>query len=72
MLRGVPLVVQTTCRDGLSFDAFSLCQYRLSAAEINISWRQVFQALMVSLMVIVIDERLDLPFKIAGEEVVLQ
>ena len=65
MLRGVPLLVQTTFRDGLSFDVFSLCQYRLSAAEVNISWRQVFQALMVSLVIIVIDERLDLLLKIA-------
>jgi hypothetical protein len=38
----------------------------LPAAEVNIGWRQVLQALMVSLMVVVIDERLDLLFKITG------
>jgi hypothetical protein len=32
----------------------------LSAPEVNIGWRQVFQALMVPLVVVVIDERLDL------------
>jgi hypothetical protein len=36
----------------------------LSAPEVNIGWRQVFQALMVPLVVVVIDERLDLLFKI--------
>ncbi len=38
MLRGVSLVVQTTFRDSPVLDAFSFCQYRLTAAEINISW----------------------------------
>jgi len=32
----------------------------LSAPEVNIGWRQVFQALIVPLVVVVIDERLDL------------
>jgi hypothetical protein len=32
----------------------------LSAPEVNIGWRQVFQTLMVPLVVVVIDELLDL------------
>ena len=66
MLRGVSLIVQTTFRDGLSFDPFSFCEYGLPASEVNIGRRQVFQALMISPMIVVIDERLDLLFQIIG------
>ena len=55
MLRSVSLIVQTTFRDSLSFDPFSFCQNRLPAPEVNVGWRQVFQALMVSLMIVVIE-----------------
>ena len=72
MLRSVSLIVQTTFRDSLSFDPFSLCQNRLPAPEVNVGWRQVFQALMGSLMIVVIDEPLDVLFQIAGQEVILQ
>ena len=64
MLRGVPLVVQTTFRDGPFLDPFSFRQNRLPAPEVNIGRRQVVQAFVVSLVVVVIDEQLDLLFKI--------
>jgi hypothetical protein len=38
----------------------------LPTPKVDVGWRQIFQALMVSLMVVVIDERLDLLFKITG------
>ena len=44
----------------------------MSAPELNVGWRQIFQALMISLMIVVIDERLDLLFKVAKQEVILQ
>jgi len=72
MLRGAPLIVQTALRDGPLLDLFSFCQYRLSTVKIDNCRGQVFQALMLSLVVVVIDERLDLLLKIAGQEVVLQ
>jgi hypothetical protein len=28
MLRGLPLVLQAACSDGLAFDPFSLCRFR--------------------------------------------
>ena len=40
--------------------------------EVNIGRGQVFQAFMVSLMIVVIDERLDLLFKITRQKVILQ
>jgi hypothetical protein len=63
-LRGVSLIVQPTLRDGPFLDPFSFCQNSLPTPEVDIGWRQVFQALMVPLVVVVIDERLDLLFKI--------
>ena len=59
------LKVQPTLRDGPFLDPFSFCQNRLPTSEVNIGRRQVFQALMVSLVIVVIDERLDLLFKVA-------
>jgi hypothetical protein len=58
--------VQTTFRDGPFLDPCSFCQNRLSTPEVNIGRRQVFQAFMVSLVIVVIDEQLDLFFKITG------
>ena len=66
MLRGVSLIMQTPFRDGPFLDPFSFCQNRLSTSEVNIGRRQILQALVVSLVVVVIDERLDLFFKISG------
>ena len=43
----------------------------LSASGIDIGGREVFQALMVALMIVVTDEGIDLRFKFAGQEVVL-
>ena len=44
----------------------------MSASGVDVSRRKVFQALMIALMVVVADKRIDLRFKIAGQEVVLQ
>ena len=65
MLRGVSLIVQTPFRDGSFLDPFSSCQYRLPTSEVDIGWREVFQAFVVSPMIVVVDERLDLYLEIA-------
>ena len=44
----------------------------MSAPEVNICGREVVDALMVSLMIIMIDEGLNLRFKVCWEEVVIQ
>ena len=51
---------------GPLLNLFSLRQYRFPAPEVDIGWRQIFQALRVSLVVVVIDERLSLLFKITA------
>lgn len=48
-----------------SFDGFA-------PSEVDVSGRDVVQALMVTMVVVVIDEGLDLGFEIAGQEVVFQ
>ena len=58
--------------DGLLFDPFSLSQNGLAAPEVDISRGEVLQALVVSMMIVMVDEPADLPLKITGQEVVFQ
>ena len=44
----------------------------MASACVDISRREVIQALMIALMVVVANERSDLVFKVTGQEVVLQ
>ena len=58
--------------DGLLFDPFSLSQDGLAAPEVDISRGEVLQALVVSSVVVVLDEGVDLLPEIAGQVVVFQ
>ena len=58
--------------DGPSLDPFSLQQDGLAAPGVDICWGEVVQALVIALMVVVTDERIDLRFKVSGQEVVFQ
>ena len=57
---------------GFSFDLLSLFQDLLCAPKVDVGGRQVAQALVVPVVVVVFDEGFDLGFEIAGQEVVLQ
>ena len=46
--------------DGFPFDPFSLFQNGLAAPEVDIGRREVLQALMIALMVVVLDEGVNL------------
>ena len=48
----------------LEFDFVSVVQDRLTPPIIHISWWQVIQGFMVSLMVVVLDELLNLVFQL--------
>ena len=48
--------------DGLLFDPFSLFQDGLAAPEVDVGGCEVLQALVVSPMVVVLDEGVDLLF----------
>ena len=58
--------------DGLPFDPFSFFQNGLAASEVDIGRGEVLQALVIAPMVVMIDEGLDLPAKIARQVVVFQ
>lgn len=58
--------MQAPVLDGLSFDPFPFQQDGLTAPEVNIGGREVVETLVVSVMVVVLDEAFDLSFKISG------
>ena len=58
--------------DSLSFDPFSLLDDGLRPAEGGIGRCDVVQALMIARMVVMLDERFDLSFETAGEEIIFQ
>ena len=65
-------MLQAAMFDGLSFDPFTLFEDAWRPAEEGVGGRHVGQALVVSLVVVVLDEGLDLDVEVAGQEVVFQ
>ena len=65
-------MLQAPMFDGLSLDPFTLFDDGWRPAEVGVGGRHVVQALVVTLVVVVLDEGLDLGFKVAGQEVVLE
>lgn len=59
-------MLQAPILDSLSFDPFSLFDDGLCPAEVGVGGRYVVQALVVTLIVVMFDERCDLGFEIAG------
>jgi hypothetical protein len=53
--------------DCLSFDPLSFQQDCLTASEVDIGGCQVVQALMISLMIVMLDEAFDGGFQITGQ-----
>ena len=72
MLSGDFAVLQAPIFDGLSLDPFALFDDGWGSAEVGVGGRHVVQALVVTLVVVVLDEGLDLGFEVTGQEVVLQ
>jgi hypothetical protein len=58
--------------DGLSFDGFPPFKYSRSSAKVDVSRRQVVQALVVSTVVVVLDELVDAMFELTWQIVVFQ
>ena len=65
-------MLQAPMLDGLSLDPFTLLDDGWCPAEVGIGGRHVVQALVVTLVIVVLDERLDLGLEVAGQEVVLE
>ena len=55
-----------------SLDPFPLFQDGFVASEVDVGRRDVVQALVVSSMIVVVDEGLDPGFEITGQEVAFQ
>jgi hypothetical protein len=64
--------MQAPLSGGFAFDPFSLFDDGFRSAEVGISRCDIFQALMIALVIIVFDERFDLRFQIAGQVIVFQ
>ena len=52
-------MLQAAVLDGLSFDPFSHVQNGLSSFEVDVGGREVFQALVIVGMIVVLDEVTD-------------
>jgi hypothetical protein len=64
--------MQASRFDGISFDPFSLIKDSFIAPEVDVSGRDVVEALMVTLVVVMIDQGFNLGLKITWQEVVFQ
>ena len=60
-------VLQASMLDGLSLDVGTLGEDGLVAAEVDVGGCQIVHALVVATMIVVLDERADLGFEIAGQ-----
>ena len=56
-------MLQASVFDGGALDAFTLCEDRLRSAEVDVSRREVVDALVIADVIVVIDEGPYLPFK---------
>ena len=71
-LSGQSGVHQASVLNGLSFDPFSFQQNGVAASEVDIGRCQIADGLVVTLVVVVIDEGVDLSLEIAGQIVILE
>ena len=72
MLCGLAAVLQASGFDSVAFDPFSFQQDGLTTPEVDISRRQVADALVVPEMIVVGDEVADLLLEVTGEIIVLE
>lgn len=63
-------MAQAPLEHGFAFDLLSLFQDLLIAPEVDIGGRQVAEALVVALVIVVVDEGFDLGFEVTWQEVV--
>ena len=72
MLSRLSLMVQAAVSDGEFLDLFSPFDDGRIPSEVSIGGRDVIQALVVAMVVVMLDEGPDLVFEIAGQVIVLQ
>ena len=72
MLGGLFEVEQASLSDCLLLDASALEQDGLCSTEVDVGGREIVQALVVAILVVVLDEGVDLRFELARKVVVLE
>jgi hypothetical protein len=65
-------MLQAAMGDCLAFDPFAFEEDAFGPSKIDVSRREIAQALVVAGMVVMLDEDCDLAFEIAGQVVVLE
>ena len=65
-------MLQAAMFNGLSLNPFSAFDDGFGPPEVGVCRRHVAEAFVIALVVVMLDERIDLGFKIAGQEVILQ
>ena len=65
-------MLQAPVLNGALFDPFSLFEDFVASAEVDISGCEIAEAFVVPAMIVVLDECLDLGFKVFFEEVVFK
>lgn len=65
-------MVQAAFFDRVSFDPFAFEQDGLSASKVDVGGSEIVEALMVTAMIVMLDEGRDLGFKVLLEEVVFK
>ncbi len=72
MLSGLPLMIQTAVVDGEFLYPFSPFDDGCGAPEVDVGRRDVAEAFVAALVVILLDEDADLVFEIAGQIIIFQ
>ena len=65
-------MLQASLLDGLSFDPFSFQQDGFVTSEVDVGGCEIFEALVISVVVAMIDEAFDLRFAVARQVVVFE
>ena len=65
-------MLQATVCEGGKLDAFAFCEDHWSATEVDVSRREVVDALMIAAVIVVLDEGSDLPFEIGRQLVIIE
>ena len=72
MLCGFATVYQAPVLNGVSFDPFGFEQDCLATSEADVSRCEIGDTFVVTQMIVVTDEVIDLGFEIAGQIIVLE
>ena len=65
-------MLQAAVCDGVALDAVAFCKDCLGPAEVDIGWREVVDALVVTDVIVVFDEGPYLSFEIAWQVVIVE